>query len=58
MSSRLANLLQQEEPLDPGEVAELREWLGVLRQDCEMFGATGEDEFRMHVIQLKIDSQS
>ena len=52
--SRLENLLDQAEPLEQHEIADLREWLQQLREDVEMFGATAEDRERMARISAKI----
>lgn len=56
--SRLESLLQQEEPLEKHEIADLKDWLSALEEDCKNFGATGVDRFRMDVIRMKIESQS
>ncbi len=53
-NSYLQRLLTQVEPLAPDEVASLRDWLAVLRDDVAMFGATPEDETRMNAIKAKI----
>jgi hypothetical protein len=58
MTSRLENLLTQEEPLEQHEIADLEEWLLVLKEDCEMFGATAEDIMRAAQIRMKIQAQS
>lgn len=57
-ASRLERLLDQDAPLDKSEVQDLREWLDVLRLDCELFGETKEDRVRMSTIQLKIDTNA
>lgn len=52
--SYLQTLLDQDEPLEPHEVSDLRAWLQTLRNDVEMFGPTAEDVARMRRISAKI----
>jgi hypothetical protein len=54
MSSYLETLLEQMRPLEPHEIASLREWLVVLRADCMLFGETPEDTARMDRIKRRI----
>ena len=56
MASYRQMLLDQTEPLEGHEVRCLQEWLEVLREDVEAFGATPEDEARMEAIARRIES--
>jgi hypothetical protein len=54
MASYRNDLLERDGPLDAYEVGVLRDWLKVLREDVEAFGATPEDEARMARIEARI----
>ncbi len=53
MTTALENLLKAD-VLEPYEVGLLREWMGVLQEDCDMFGASPEDIARMTLIEDRI----
>ncbi|MDP3327171.1 hypothetical protein [Parvibaculum sp.] len=39
------------------DVSALRSWLGRLREDCETFGAAGEDERQMEAIKARLEKE-
>lgn len=43
--------------LEPHERVDLAAWLKALEDDCEIFGATPEDEQRMRAIKSKIEER-
>lgn len=57
MTSYRQMLLEQADPLEAHEIGTLEEWLGVLREDVEAFGATPEDEARMEAIARRIEAE-
>jgi hypothetical protein len=52
--SDLDMMLTSSEPLDDFDRSRLADWLRVLKEDCEMFGPTGEDIARMNAIRRRI----
>lgn len=53
-NTRLGNLLTQVEPLDDDDIILLKDWLAILADDVEMFGATPEDTAKMSAITARI----
>ena len=56
--SYLQNLLHQTEPLEEHERSDLRGWLETLVSDCDAFGVTPEDVWRMNAIRAKLGDRS
>lgn len=54
MTTYHERMLTQTEPLEGREIAELREWLAVLKEDVELFGDTPEDSARIAKIEARI----
>jgi hypothetical protein len=52
--SRLHALLTSTEPLEPHEIADLRNWLNALKRDCDVFGETAQDTHRIATIHARI----
>jgi hypothetical protein len=52
--SGLDEILKSDERLDVLERAMLVDWLEALKDDCRMFGATGEDIARMNAIRRRL----
>lgn len=50
----LQTLIDQKEPLEAHEVNDLKNWLQMLKSDCDTFGETPEDATRMNKIREKI----
>jgi hypothetical protein len=50
-------LLRQQAPLEKHEISSLREWLQVLREDCEDFGPAHADLVRMQAIEDRIAAE-
>jgi hypothetical protein len=53
----LQSLLLADGPLMKSDVSALRSWLGRLREDCETFGAAGEDEQKMQAIKARLEKE-